>query len=105
MMLLLLNFVIHFGKHCCYLLIHCLFVCLWDRLLSYAESAVKREDAVIWFESGRNEEENEIIKSLTEAFEVHNYTWYLSVDHNIILLIIKSIYDTTVFSVMIFAST
>ena len=45
-------------------------------------SHLLREDAVIWFKSGRNEEENEIIKSLTEAFEVHNYTWYLSVDHN-----------------------
>ena len=38
---------------------------------------------MIWFESGRNEEENEIIKSLTEAFEVHIVMpWYLSVDHN-----------------------
>ena len=43
------------------------------RLLSYAESAVKRQPISGWFEVGTNEEETEILQSLTKAFEVSRF--------------------------------
>ena len=40
------------------------------RLLSYAESAIKREPISSWFDVGANQEEKDILQSLTKAFEV-----------------------------------
>ena len=40
------------------------------RLLWYAQAAVKREPLAIWGDVGKNAEEQDVLRSLKEAFEV-----------------------------------
>ena len=41
------------------------------RLLWYAQAAVKREPLAVWGEVGKNTEEQDVLRSLKEAFEVN----------------------------------
>ena len=40
------------------------------RLLRYVQAAVKREPLAIWEDVGKNAEEQDVLRSLKEAFEV-----------------------------------